>query len=120
MRDPDMFESPDDFIPERFLETKDSRLEPFELPFGFGRRVCPGMHLALNSIFINVSRILWAFEILPAEGKGLPDVWAFTNGFNSWPESFDAQFIARGELVKDCIERELESAKEALGKWEQD
>ncbi|KAI0321505.1 cytochrome P450 [Amylostereum chailletii] len=116
LRDPEMFESPEDFIPERFLETKDSRLEPFELPFGFGRRVCPGMHLALNSIFINVSRILWAFEILPAEGRGLPDVWAFTNGFNSWPESFDARFVARGELVKECIERELESAKEALGR----
>ncbi|KAG6819022.1 hypothetical protein H0H93_016256 [Arthromyces matolae] len=61
-----MFPSPDDFRPERFLETSNPRLQAFELPFGFGRRICPGMHLALNSLFINVSRILWAFDILPA------------------------------------------------------
>lgn len=60
-----MFPSPDVFRPERFLETTDHRLQTFELPFGFGRRICPGMHLALNSLFINVARILWAFDVLP-------------------------------------------------------
>ncbi|KAG1888963.1 uncharacterized protein F5891DRAFT_1199019 [Suillus fuscotomentosus] len=29
--------------------------------FGFGRRVCPGQHVANRSIFINTAVILWAF-----------------------------------------------------------
>ncbi|KAG6810836.1 hypothetical protein H0H92_010131 [Tricholoma furcatifolium] len=66
MHDPELFPSPNDFQPDRFLETSDPRLQTFEVPFGFGRRICPGMHLAMNSLLINVSRILWAFEILPA------------------------------------------------------
>ncbi|KAF5379529.1 hypothetical protein D9615_006568 [Tricholomella constricta] len=66
MHDPVMFPFPDEFRPERFMETSDPRMKTFELPFGFGRRICPGMHLALNSLIINVSRILWAFDILPA------------------------------------------------------
>lgn len=64
-----MFPSPEIFRPERFLETSDPRLQTFELPFGFGRRICPGMHLALNSLFINVARLLWGFDILPALDK---------------------------------------------------
>lgn len=63
-----MFPSPDTFRPERFLETDDPRLKSFDLCFGFGRRICPGMHLALNSLFINISRILWAFDITPVKG----------------------------------------------------
>ncbi|KAG1849381.1 cytochrome P450 [Suillus tomentosus] len=31
--------------------------------FGFGRRVCPGQHVANRSIFINTAVILWAFRL---------------------------------------------------------
>ena len=70
----EMFPEPEEFRPERFLETTDPRLKNFDLPFGFGRRSCPGIHLALNSLFINISRILWAFDIKPAldeQGKDI-------------------------------------------------
>ncbi|KAI0050340.1 cytochrome P450 [Auriscalpium vulgare] len=117
MQNSDIFSSPDAFSPERFLENTDPRLQPFTLPFGFGRRICPGMHLAGNSLFIVVARILWAFEILPAEDGVLPDPDAFTDGFNSWPMSFECQFVPRSHKVKECIEREHETANEALGKW---
>ena len=69
-----MFPEPEELRPERFLETTDPRLKNFELPFGFGRRSCPGNHLALNSLFINISRILWAFDIKPALDKDGKDV----------------------------------------------
>lgn len=79
MRDEELFPSPDDFQPERFLpETKTIHprinLKEFDLPFGFGRRICPGMHLALNSLFINVSRLLWAFDIKPVKDKDGKDI----------------------------------------------
>ena len=51
--------------------------------FGWGRRVCPGAPVAKNSVFISVARILWAFEIGPAQmnGKDVPvDINAYTDG----------------------------------------
>lgn len=33
--------------------------------FGAGRRICSGLHLAENSMFIVLAKLLWAFEILP-------------------------------------------------------
>ena len=123
MHDPEMFPSPDTFLPERFLANASSPMQgtSFDLPFGFGRRVCVGMHLARNSLYTCMSRILWAFDILPALNKDseetLPDRWAFTEGFNSRPVSFACRFIPRSEKVRVIVEQEWASAKEQLGKW---
>ncbi|KAI0718569.1 cytochrome P450 [Cerioporus squamosus] len=122
MHDPVIFPSPDEFRPERFLETDKPRLREFELPFGFGRRICVGMHLAKNSVYITTARILWAFDILPAtdeHGKRIiPDRWDFTNGFNSKPVSFKCTIKPRTTKVAGCIVREWEGTKDRLGKWQ--
>ncbi|KAF8153046.1 cytochrome P450 [Crassisporium funariophilum] len=122
MHNPEWFPDPDTLRPERFLETKHPRLQNFDLPFGFGRRSCPGMHLALNSLFINMSRILWAFDILPAldkDGKSvIPDSMNYTNGFNSRPVSFDCRFVPRNGQVKACIEADWQAAKPRLQLWQ--
>ena len=43
--------------------------------FGAGRRMCAGMQVAERSLFLSISRMLWAFDISPAvdqtTGKGL-------------------------------------------------
>jgi cytochrome P450 len=31
--------------------------------FGGGRRICPGLHIAERSVFINLARLLWGFNI---------------------------------------------------------
>ncbi len=57
------------FIPERFLSEKDPRYAsglahaPMHYGFGVGRRECPGKHVADASLFIEISRMLWAFDI---------------------------------------------------------
>lgn len=121
MQDPEMFPDPEAFRPERFLNTADRRLLAFELPFGFGRRICPGMHLARNSLFINMARVLWAFDIAPcrdASGRPvLPDASNFTDGFNSRPVSFDCVITPRNAMVVDTIESEWVGAKARLGNW---
>lgn len=67
-RDPDLYESPDMYIPDRFMKRgpQDSEEQPgfrSTRTFGFGRRVCPGRHLAESMVFIHVSSLLAAFNI---------------------------------------------------------
>ncbi|KAL3470344.1 cytochrome P450 [Aspergillus californicus] len=49
-----------------------------ELPvaiFGFGRRVCPGQHIATDILTMTAARLLWAFEIIPTVDPGQIDTF---------------------------------------------
>jgi Cytochrome P450 len=53
--DENVYKDPENFIPERFL-TEDGKVNPsvrnpMDAAFGFGRRMCPGKHIALASIW---------------------------------------------------------------------
>ncbi|KAG8909853.1 hypothetical protein FRC00_009323, partial [Tulasnella sp. 408] len=61
-RDPALFENPDKFDPDRYYNGT-AKLDSRDFVFGFGRRVCPGNHLAIQGIFMTVATILWSFEI---------------------------------------------------------
>ena len=55
------------FDPTRYL-TSDGKLDknapnPYEVAFGFGRRICPGRHLALENVWINAAYILATMNI---------------------------------------------------------
>ena len=56
---------PDTFNPDRFLVTKDKPAErdPREIVFGFGRRACPGRHVADATVFLSVASILSTLNI---------------------------------------------------------
>ncbi|XP_059078156.1 cytochrome P450 76T24-like [Cryptomeria japonica] len=59
-RDPSVWKNPSEFMPERFLEGENSKIEysgqNFELiPFGAGRRMCPAIPLASRTIHIVVA-----------------------------------------------------------------
>ncbi|KZV95209.1 cytochrome P450 [Exidia glandulosa HHB12029] len=70
---------PDEFIPERFLHTDpgfESLPDPSEIVFGFGRRVCPGRHVADGTVFLMISRLLATYWISSPQDKDgqCPDV----------------------------------------------
>ncbi|KAL6858799.1 hypothetical protein ACP4OV_017801 [Aristida adscensionis] len=66
MRDPAAWERPDEFVPERFLDTAaevEFRGKHFEfLPFGAGRRLCPGLPMAERVVPLILASLLYAFE----------------------------------------------------------
>lgn len=64
-RDPEIWENPNEFKPERFLNSDIDLIngQHFELiPFGSGRRGCPGAHLALATVQIVVANLLNFFD----------------------------------------------------------
>ncbi|MCO5570141.1 hypothetical protein L7F22_023858 [Adiantum nelumboides] len=75
-RDPTVWKDPLAFRPERFLEEDvdikghDYRL----LPFGAGRRVCPGAQLGLNLVELMLARLLHQFSWLPPDGMQAEDI----------------------------------------------
>ncbi|KAF8656696.1 hypothetical protein HU200_060564 [Digitaria exilis] len=69
-RDKDIWHEPEKFMPERFLESMiDFRGGDFELiPFGAGRRICPGMPLATRMVHLVLASLLNQFKWkLPTE-----------------------------------------------------
>ncbi|XP_052210604.1 geraniol 8-hydroxylase-like [Diospyros lotus] len=63
-RDPKHWEDPSSFSPERFLNSSlDYKGRDFEyIPFGAGRRMCPGMPLAIRMIHLMLASILQSFN----------------------------------------------------------
>ncbi|KAJ1257149.1 hypothetical protein BS78_K194200 [Paspalum vaginatum] len=73
-RDPGAWDSPEDFRPERFVagsKVVDFRGQHFELiPFGSGRRMCPGMNLAVSTVELALANLVGRFDWeLPVEDK---------------------------------------------------
>ncbi|XP_027173069.1 cytochrome P450 71A1-like [Coffea eugenioides] len=63
-RDPEYWENPDEFLPERFLNsTIDLKGQDFHLtPFGAGRRGCLGYSMGLATVELVLANILHSFD----------------------------------------------------------
>ncbi|KAH9329363.1 hypothetical protein KI387_001471 [Taxus chinensis] len=71
--DPDIWDSPHQFRPERFVGEKEMMVEldirgnDLRLaPFGAGRRVCPGKNLALATVHLWVAKLVYHYTWLPS------------------------------------------------------
>ncbi|KAG1871592.1 cytochrome P450 [Suillus subluteus] len=74
-RDPEVFPEPDAFKPQRWINDQGLlRDDLTNFLYGFGRRVCPGQHVANRSVFIGTVLILWAFQLTLDPTQPLDDM----------------------------------------------
>lgn len=120
--DTEVFDNPAGFMPERWIDNPNL---PFTA-FGFGRRVCTGRHIAMNSLQIIVSRVLWAYNIDYAYEDGRKvDVnpLAMVQSAIPKPVPFKADFQIRSpkhcEVVQSTwegTEKDLDAIMEGVSK----
>ncbi|KAL0352040.1 UNVERIFIED_CONTAM: Labd-13Z-ene-9,15,16-triol synthase, chloroplastic [Sesamum calycinum] len=75
-RDPSIWPNPHSFEPERFLNSEvDTKGHDFELiPFGGGRRICPGVPLAQRMLHVTVASLVHNFDWELEPGNAPEDV----------------------------------------------
>ncbi|KAL0058160.1 hypothetical protein AAF712_015167 [Marasmius tenuissimus] len=128
--DPDRFENPKEFNPDRWL--KDSQIRwgssgslqaRDNYAFGWGRRFCLGSSVAEASLFIIVAQILWGLDLQgpknPSTGEVQSlDPWDeenFTTGAVMNAVPFNVSFQPRSEHHREVIEHGFNDAQE---QWE--
>jgi hypothetical protein len=82
--------------------------------YGAGRRACPGIHVAERSLFINVSRVLWGFNLRKKIEKGGNEAEVSAKmapGFFSVPEPFECDITPRSEEHAAIMMEQSEKAE---------
>ncbi|KAL9896717.1 putative cytochrome P450 9f2 isoform 1-T1 [Glossina fuscipes fuscipes] len=95
-RDPQYYENPNKFDPERFSEENKDNIKPFTyLPFGLGPRNCIGSRFALLETKVLVYYLLRDFHLAAAKKSSIP-LKLYANGFLLLPKNgFWLKFISR-------------------------
>ena len=88
----------DSFRPDRFFD-QSGNLKHFEehIPFGTGRRLCPGESLARMELFLYVTSLCQRFKFLPSVA-GCPPQPEPVIGITRCPQPFEVRVVERSEL----------------------
>jgi len=112
--DEDEFLNSYEFNPDRFVRdgvfAEHDSLTEGHYGFGFGRRKCPGRHLASKSTWMGIARLLWGFDIGPdydKNGVAFPvDPENCTSGIVSEPVDFPVRITPRSDNHTQTIQKE--------------
>jgi hypothetical protein len=114
MHNPEDYPNPETFNPSRYL-TLEGKLDPSirdprTACFGFGRRMCPGRHLADASLFAMVSTLLATVNIVrakDADGKEIIPEVDVTSGILSHPKPFAWAAQSRSRHTEELLAHAL-------------
>ncbi|KAF7373020.1 Cytochrome P450 [Mycena sanguinolenta] len=111
LHDETIYPDPHSFKPERFL-LSDGKLnpairDPESVAFGFGRRICPGRHMAAASLWIVVASILSTFNIdkaIEENGEVIEPTHEYSPGIISTPLPFKCSITPRSPQAVEVIQ----------------
>jgi len=92
-----VWSDPENFRPERFLDSqgKLSLKLDVSLPFGAGKRLCAGETFARNMLFLMTSTMCQQFDFVLGPNDRLPDLSQNLNGLIISPPDFWVQLKDR-------------------------
>jgi cytochrome P450 len=103
--DASVYDKPEEFNPERFLNAAGQSQNPAGINrdigswcFGFGRRICPGANIAEATLYMAVVNTLWGFNVqysLDKEGKPIQPDTEYAQGVVSHPKDFKCEITPR-------------------------
>ncbi|PYH46717.1 cytochrome P450 [Aspergillus saccharolyticus JOP 1030-1] len=132
--DPDRYPNPRRFDPMRFIEDHQTSAEAAtnanvrqrdHFVFGAGRRRCQGMHIADRSMYLAISRLLWAFDFQRVvdpvtQREVVPDQDALVEGLMAMPKPFPVTITPRSGEKAQRVREEWETVQPMLdeaGQW---
>ncbi|PUU80910.1 cytochrome P450 [Tuber borchii] len=133
--DENVYEKPQDFMPERYIrnrfgtkfnaekDAETGRKEQYG--FGLGRKICPGQWFARNTLFVLFAKLVWAFDMKvptdPKTGKPVPldtDVrTAFMDGLTTTPFKFPIEFKIRSKAHEEALNTDLVASDKIFAKY---
>lgn len=86
--------------------------------FGSGRRLCQGIHIVERSLFLGISRLLWAFTFSPAQdAEGQPvkyDIEDLVGGITVQPAEYPVNISPRSEERAHVVRKSAAQCNELL------
>ncbi|KIJ54068.1 hypothetical protein M422DRAFT_241327 [Sphaerobolus stellatus SS14] len=104
MRDETLYgPNAEDFNPDRFFK---AGVTYPSAQWGYGRRMCPGRHLASNTLFLAAATILKLFDVVPAkdeQGNDIPISGEYAMGGFIAPKPFQCEFKPRSDFARTFL-----------------
>ncbi|EIN06323.1 cytochrome P450 [Punctularia strigosozonata HHB-11173 SS5] len=121
--DPEVFDQPDVFNPDRFLKSEfgvkpgiDDAAFKHSMPFGVGRRICPGRHVADQTLHIQTMDLVWGFDFTSDEAV---DIDAYEPYIIMSPIPFKFTIKPRSRMQEELIRNEYREAIPAFEPYEE-
>lgn len=124
--DPDRSPDPRVFKPERFKDDHTTLYQSAvgdttkrdNFVFGAGRRMCQGIHIAERSLFLGISRFMWAFNFSPAKdasGQAVTyDIEDLVGGLTVQPAEYRATIEPRSQEKARIIRESVVECQKLL------